>query len=117
MDQNYPFESIEKLCRSLNKKNETSVKNIGSIPVKATIRLEYVRCGKGCKKCPEKYDCNYNYHSPYFYAYWRDENNNRKLKKKYIGELNSDLEKRIDLKGKRIGVWNPLSVTALRLRS
>jgi hypothetical protein len=45
------------------------------IPENATIREEYVKCGK--EACEEK-------HGPYYYAYWKDPEL-RKLKKKYIG--------------------------------
>jgi hypothetical protein len=40
----------------------------------ATVREEYVKCGRNCMMCP---------HGPYYYAYWKVE---RKLKKKYIGK-------------------------------
>ena len=43
----------------------------------ATIRREYVKCGKA--NCQERHD-------PYYYAYWKDSNNNKKLKKKYVGK-------------------------------
>lgn len=47
-------------------------RNDTPIPDKATIREEYIKCGKlFCYGCP---------HGPYYYAYWKDEN--RKLKKK-----------------------------------
>jgi hypothetical protein len=46
-----------------------------SIPNNATIRREYVKCGK--ETCEEK-------HGPYYYAYWKDPES-KKLKKKYIG--------------------------------
>jgi hypothetical protein len=46
-----------------------------SIPENATIREEYVKCGK--ETCKEK-------HGPYYYAYWKDPES-KKLKKKYIG--------------------------------
>jgi hypothetical protein len=46
-----------------------------SIPENATIRKEYVKCGK--EFCEEK-------HGPYYYAYWKDPES-KKLKKKYIG--------------------------------
>jgi hypothetical protein len=45
------------------------------IPENATIRKEYVKCGK--EFCEEK-------HGPYYYAYWKDPES-KKLKKKYIG--------------------------------
>jgi hypothetical protein len=46
-----------------------------SIPKNATIRKEYVKCGK--ETCEEL-------HGPYYYAYWKDPEV-KKLKKKYIG--------------------------------
>jgi hypothetical protein len=46
-----------------------------SIPDNATIRKEYVKCGK--EVCEEL-------HGPYYYAYWKDPES-KKLKKKYIG--------------------------------
>jgi hypothetical protein len=53
----------------------TSTNNSRNIPSNATIRKEYVRCGK--------LDCQ-SKHGPYYYAYWKD--NNGKLTKKYIGK-------------------------------
>jgi hypothetical protein len=47
-----------------------------SIPENATIRKEYIRCGK--EMCEDK-------HGPYYYAYWKDRES-KKLKKKYIGD-------------------------------
>ena len=46
-----------------------------SIPESATIRKEYVKCGK--QICQQE-------HGPYYYAYWKDPES-KKLKKKYIG--------------------------------
>jgi hypothetical protein len=43
------------------------------IPLNATIRQEYVKCGNP--------DCQ-NLHGPYFYAYWKHD---KKLKKRYVG--------------------------------
>lgn len=45
----------------------------GTIPERATIRQEYVKCGN--PDCTKK-------HGPYFYAYWKV---GGKLKKAYIG--------------------------------
>jgi hypothetical protein len=44
------------------------------IPMNATIRQEYVKCGNP--------DCQ-NAHGPYFYAYWKQD---KKLNKKYVGK-------------------------------
>jgi hypothetical protein len=46
------------------------------IPENATIRKEYIKCGK--QICELK-------HGPYYYAYWKDPES-KKLKKKYIGD-------------------------------
>lgn len=48
----------------------------GTLPKSASIREEFVRCGKeNCYECP---------HGPYYYAYWKDVET-KKLKKKYLG--------------------------------
>jgi hypothetical protein len=47
-----------------------------SLPENATIRKEYIKCGK--EMCESK-------HGPYFYAYWKDLES-KKLKKKHIGD-------------------------------
>ena len=59
----------------------TSTNNSRKLPGNATIRKEYVRCGK--VHCPCK-------HGPYYYAYWRNDSGN--LKKKYIGKYPPTLE-------------------------
>ena len=65
----------ESLVARMNSKREITNRNSKAIPKNATIREEYVRCGKDfCLKCE---------HGPYYYAYWRDKSG--KLKKKYIG--------------------------------
>lgn len=111
-DQNALFRKMEKISKRLARKSETSLKNFASVPPKATIRLEYIRCGKrNCDRCYQLSKSDYGkpffYHGPYFCAYWRDENNNGKLKKKYIGELNPDLITRLETNGKRLGHWDP----------
>ena len=44
------------------------------IPLNATIRQEYVKCGNP--------DCQKS-HGPYFYAYWKED---KKLNKRYVGK-------------------------------
>ena len=44
------------------------------IPLNATIRQEYVKCGNP--------DCQKS-HGPYFYAYWKQD---KKLNKRYVGK-------------------------------
>jgi hypothetical protein len=82
--------SLEKVFVNANKAIEKSTKFINkiksrqlacanrakSIPENATIRKEYVKCGKAV--CEIK-------HGPYYYAYWKDPES-KKLKKKYIGD-------------------------------
>jgi hypothetical protein len=82
--------SLQKLLASANKTIEKSTKFLNkiksrqlawsnrakSIPGNATIRKEYVKCGK--QMCELK-------HGPYYYAYWKDPQS-KKLKKKYIGD-------------------------------
>ena len=93
--------SLEKVLANANKTIEKSTKFINkiksrqlacanrakSISENATIRKEYIKCGK--QICEQK-------HGPYYYAYWKDPQS-KKLKKKYIGdhipknkELNDD---------------------------
>jgi hypothetical protein len=69
----------------------TSTNNSRNLRRNATIREEYVRCGK--PDCPCK-------HGPYYYAYWRDDK--AKLRKKYIGKYyrqveNTDKDKSSDM--------------------
>ena len=72
------IKQCEKLLVKMNSKREIANRNSKTIPQNATIRKEYVKCRKeSCLRCE---------HGPYFYAYWRDEKNHRKLKKKYIGK-------------------------------
>src|SRR5215469_1669978 len=52
------------------------------IPLNATIRQEYVKCGNP--------DCQ-NLHGPYFYAYWKQD---KKLKKRYVGNNLEDFRLR-----------------------
>jgi len=81
--------SLQRLLDNANKTTEKATKfrnkiksrqlacanRVKSIPKNATIRKEYVKCGK--EICEQK-------HGPYYYAYWKD-HETKKLKKKYIG--------------------------------
>ena len=82
--------SLQKLLAKANKTTERAtafinrirsrqlacVSRVKSIPENATIRKEYIKCGKEM--------CQYK-HGPYYYAYWKD-SESKKLKKKYIGD-------------------------------
>ena len=82
--------SLQELLANANKTTERATKFLNkiksrqlacanrakSIPKNATIRKEYIHCGK--EICHPK-------HGPYYYAYWKDPESN-KLKKKYIGD-------------------------------
>jgi hypothetical protein len=82
--------SLQKLLAKANKTTERATKFINkiksrqlayanrakSIPENATIRKEYIKCGK--EVCELK-------HGPYYYAYWKDPES-KKLKKRYIGD-------------------------------
>ena len=71
----------DRLHKSITDKINTTIRNFATVPSKATIRFEYVKCGKiNCNTCIEK-----DYHGGYYFAYWRDKENHGKLKKKYIG--------------------------------
>jgi hypothetical protein len=71
--------AIEKSTKFINKiksRQLTCANRAKSIPENATIRKEYIKCGK--QICVQK-------HGPYYYAYWKDPES-KKLKKKYIGD-------------------------------
>lgn len=83
------MDEIEKLYEKINlinKKFEESKSSVllghNSIPSNATIREEFIKCGKEiCDMCP---------HGPYYYAYWKDKVNGKsKLRKKYLGVMES----------------------------
>ena len=97
----YKCTPLQKVLANANKAVEKSNKFINKIksrelacanrakliPENATIRQEYIKCGK--QMCEIE-------HGPYYYAYWKD-SQSKKLKKKYIGdhmpeskELNDD---------------------------
>jgi hypothetical protein len=71
--------TIEKSTKFINKiksRQLACANRARSIPKNATIRKEYINCGK--QMCELK-------HGPYYYAYWKDPESKR-LKKKYIGD-------------------------------
>jgi hypothetical protein len=76
---------VGKIHNSIMLKIENSIRNFKMVPSNATIRLEYVKCGKSkCYKCSNEIEYK-ELHGPYYFAYWRDKQNHGKLKKKYIG--------------------------------
>ena len=74
----------EKLRSKAKTKSEelTCINNSRNLPINATIREEYVTCGKSDCRCK---------HGPYYYAYWKDDSG--KLKKKYIGKYPPSIDK------------------------
>jgi hypothetical protein len=82
---NKAVQKAQKLIDRIESAEQTSKINAKAIPDHATIRKEFVKCGKlRCEQEP---------HGPYFYAYWKerikndDDSGNMRtiLKKKYIG--------------------------------
>jgi hypothetical protein len=82
---NKTLSKAQKLMDRIESAEQTSRDNVQSIPRNATIRKEYVRCGK--------LECEQEPHGPYYYAYWKEEMKTvtgriacrKKLRKKYIG--------------------------------
>lgn len=71
--------AVEKSTNFINKiksRQLACANRAKSIPENATIRREYIKCGK--QLCEIE-------HGPYYYAYWKDPQS-KKLKKKYIGD-------------------------------
>ena len=73
---NKAIERSQKLFNKIKSREVACSNRAKSIPENATIRKEYIKCGK--KFCEQK-------HGPYCYAYWKD-SESKKLKKKYIGD-------------------------------
>jgi hypothetical protein len=65
-----------RFINKIESKKQFSISRAKSIPENATIRKEYVKCGKT--------PCYQGKHGPYYYAYWKDPET-KKLRKKYIG--------------------------------
>jgi hypothetical protein len=70
-------EKSRRFIEKIESKKQSSISRAKSIPENATIRDEYVKCGKT--------PCHHGKHGPYYYAYWKD-HETKKLKKKYIGQ-------------------------------
>ena len=70
------IEESQKFLNKIKLREMVCVNRSKAIPKNATIRKEYIKCGK--EMCEQK-------HGPYYYAYWKDPES-KKLKKKYIGD-------------------------------
>jgi hypothetical protein len=70
-------EKSRRFIDKIESKKQSCISRARSIPKNATIRQEYIRCGKT--------PCYHEKHGPYYYAYWKDPET-KKLKKKYIGQ-------------------------------
>ena len=74
-DANKAIEKSTKFINEIKSRQLACFDRAKSVPVNATIRKEYIKCGK--QICQQE-------HGPYYYAYWKDPDS-KKLKKKYIG--------------------------------
>jgi hypothetical protein len=74
-DANKTLEKSTNFINKIKSRELACVTKAKSLPANATIRKEYIKCGKNI--CEEL-------HGPYYYAYWKDPVV-KKLKKKYIG--------------------------------
>ena len=78
------MEHHRKFVRRMESAKTSSIQRSKDLPGNATIRKEYVKCGR--ESCEMS-------HGPYYYAYWKERissSDNQsapvwKLKKKYIG--------------------------------
>jgi hypothetical protein len=73
---NKAAEKSRKFLNKIESKKQSSINRAKLVPENATIRKEYIKCGKT--------PCYHGKHGPYYYAYWKDPET-KKLKKKYIG--------------------------------
>jgi hypothetical protein len=71
-------EKSRKFLNKVESKRQSSINRAKLVPENATIRKEYIKCGKT--------PCYHGKHGPYYYAYWKDPET-KKLKKKYIGTV------------------------------
>jgi hypothetical protein len=78
------LERHRRFVRRMENAKALSIQRIKDLPRNATIRKEYVKCGRNSCEKP---------HGPYYYAYWKERVSSSdntsatiwKLKKKYIG--------------------------------
>jgi hypothetical protein len=73
---NKTIEKSRKFFRRIELRKQSSIIRAKCAPENATIRREYIKCGK--ISCMQE-------HGPYYYAYWKDPDS-KKLRKKYIGQ-------------------------------
>lgn len=84
METDRRLEHHRRFVKRLKDAKALSLQRFNDLPRNATIRKEYVKCGKN--------DCQMS-HGPYYYAYWKERSSSSdnlsatlwKLKKKYIG--------------------------------
>lgn len=69
---NKEIEKSSKFINKIKSRQLACVDRAKSIPENATVRKEYIKCGK--QICQQE-------HGPYYYAYWKDRES-KKLKKK-----------------------------------
>ena len=74
---NKAAEKSRKFLNKVESKKQSSINRAKLVPENATMRQEYIKCGKT--------PCYHGKHGPYYYAYWKDPET-KKLKKKYIGQ-------------------------------
>lgn len=82
-----------KFPNNIQSQENNSKRNYSNVPSNATIKSEKINCGKSCMMCP---------HSPYYYAYWKDDSG--KLKKKYIGTRFDDSWKKPVIKRNKVSI-------------
>ncbi|MGB7635676.1 MAG: hypothetical protein WBL68_18310, partial [Nitrososphaeraceae archaeon] len=56
-------EHHKKIIKRIKDAEASSIQRFNALPTNATIRKEYVKCGKN--------DCEIS-HGPYYYAYWKE---------------------------------------------
>ncbi len=104
------LEHHKKFIKRIKDAEASSIQRFNALPTNATIRKEYVKCGKN--------DCEMS-HGPYFYAYWKEKTstcNNKsatvwKLKKKYIGSYLPEIKPSELVANSYIGTINGIDVT------